>query len=524
MKSNIAIASVVVWGTIGCAKLLDMDEGTLYQDAGSGGSTTNDTKTGGTNATGLTALGGASSQGGTKGASASPGGTQAVVGDTTAISGATSTLSGLGGTLPTSGGASTNGGTSSIVAAGGSVGGIPAMGGSAAGGISSGGVVSNGGSGAAAGSAGTTSTSTSSPCPAGSAVSAKSGSCFTCSSTMACNATGETGKLYPLTAVFGTQETCICETSPGYFYSRSQNVTEPCDKDNDGWVRDSAIAVMSDGNQAVKDNMRCTVRMASQVVLHSESGDSTLTLYLTGTAEALQVATTAPDGSTPDAAASDTATAAALPLFESVRNDDDSKLQTPTDPGVPSYGTQHLTDSERNSFTKACVTPTADHNDNSIPDVQEWARLPDQQISGPPITDLRSPYVPLYNRFSYYMELNKGWFEVKSTDANAKTQTGIYHIQERSRAAAAADGLGIIADPSRNSDYWRSCVRKVDSLYSTDTNPTTLDFASVDSTAWVGMLHHSQFKCIQIISEDDQDYAKLDDNGRKNQVYKTKAD
>ena len=425
----------------------------------------------------------------------------------TTITSAQGGITGLGGT-------SAKGGNASSVTAAGSSG----LGG--VGTSSSGGVTATTG-GVSAG--GTTTTSTSNACPAGSAVSVKTGTCFTCSFTTPCGATGESGKVYPLTAVLGPQETCICETNQDFFYSTSTNSTEPCDKDQDGWVRDSAIGAMNDINQAVKDNMRCTVRMASQVVLHSESGDDALTLYfITDTAGALQVTTTAPGTSTPDAAASDTATAAALPLYESVRNDDDSKLQSPTDPGVPAYGTQHLTDSERNSLTKACVTLKGDHNDNSIPDVQEWARLPDQQVSGPTITDLRAPYVPLYNRFSYYVELNKGWFEVKGADANAKTETGIYHIQERSRAAAASDGLGIVAASRNGGDpYWRSCTRKVDSLYTTDTtvNPSTLDFASLDDTTWTGMLHHSQFKCIQAVDDSDP-VTTLTDSGKKSQFYK----
>ena len=510
-----------------------LPEGRCTNPNASGGSSSHDAGTaGGSKASGgASAFGGSMASGGARSTSATTSSGGASATGTSAAGGSSSGVTSAGtssfGNTTTGGtGASAQGGITGLggtSAKGGNASSVTAAGSSGLGGVgtsNSGGVTATTG-GVSAG--GTTTTSTSNACPAGSAVSVKTGTCFTCSFTTPCGATGESGKVYPLTAVLGPQETCICETNQDFFYSTSTNSTEPCDKDQDGWVRDSAIGAMNDINQAVKDNMRCTVRMASQVVLHSESGDDALTLYfITDTAGALQVTTTAPGTSTPDAAASDTATAAALPLYESVRNDDDSKLQSPTDPGVPAYGTQHLTDSERNSLTKACVTLKGDHNDNSIPDVQEWARLPDQQVSGPTITDLRAPYVPLYNRFSYYVELNKGWFEVKSADANAKTETGIYHIQERSRAAAASDGLGIVAASRNGGDpYWRSCTRKVDSLYTTDTtvNPSTLDFASLDDTTWTGMLHHSQFKCIQAVDDSDP-VTTLTDSGKKSQFYK----
>lgn len=355
------------------------------------------------------------------------------------------------------------------------------------------------GSGGTAGMAGTSSAAAgaSNQCPPGSAYRATggTGSCVACSIKCPQMEQGETDE-YVATRSGG----CFCQTDPGYFHPVDGTIAEPCDLDGDGWVRDSALLALTSDDPALKENARCALRRISHVVLRNESGQEKR-YYFTGAETAIHVSAEPPVA----------AQQAYLPLYESVRNDDDSKLRTGGNP-IPLYGTKALTAKTLNSFTKACVKG-GDHNDNLIIDVEEWAKLPDAgQSVGPTVADMRAPFVPMYTRFSYYVELHQGAF----TSANGSS-LGYYTIYERQRAYGEADRIGMRygLEPQTGlltSDFWQYCPRARDLGYSNDYNATTYDFASVsgpgafgtDGLPWQGMMHHSQFKCVQVFNESEQ--------------------
>ena len=336
-----------------------------------------------------------------------------------------------------------------------------------------GGIANVSGSAGSAGLAGSTAVS----CPTGSAQ-LPDGKCKPCG---ACDPSipGLTGKLYPLTSRDGL---CVCETKDGYYFTQAlQSTPELCDADKDGWLRITAKLGIDSDDPAIKDNARCTLRRVEEVKLVNDIGQSKSFYFTTdGTS-----VSTSPGGS--------------LPLYESVANDGGTRS---AEQQLPTYGSgtgaRALTSAELNSLTKACVNAKADHNGNGLYDVAEWEKMV------PPATSSGlGDYLPLYTRFSYFVELHTAWFTGTRSETGATF--GTYTIQERTRAKTS-DGLavGIIADPGPASEYWRQCERKRDSGYSDATAGTTYDFASTSqpSTSWTGMNHHSQFKCVLGVSGD----------------------
>lgn len=296
-----------------------------------------------------------------------------------------------------------------------------------------------------------------------------------------CNQQGEDGA-WPGATVSGR---CICKTKPGYFYTLSGSVgTFPCDADGDGWVRDTAHFSIESSDPAIRANARCDLRTVDRVVLHNDRGQSkTVTL------------------------------AQPLPLYESVRNDDQAYLEMVSPPGVgssdlPLYGpTRTFRAAEVNSLTKACVTDLADFNDNKVPDSEEWGRYPKSQSDIPSSVprDLQAFY-RTYTQLSYFLELHRGWYQ-----PGASGGPGSYHIAERRRGPAGGEGFALVygAEPSGGytSDYWQDCPRGRDVWYG-DGKPTIgMDFtwAGAPDDGWAGMMHHSQFKCVKVV--DDFTYA-----------------
>lgn len=463
---------------------------------------------------GSSASGGASSGGGPDGGPSSSGGSATDAGTKEHESGGTAHLG--GGSTHVSG---TNGGGTTSVTTSGGVGGIVSTG------------TTTGGAG---GSSATCSSGVKDP----------SGNCVAC--TLTCTQSGQTGALYPVTTQSGV---CMCESSPGYFFSAQGAMgTYPCDADGDGWVRDSAKAAIESQDPSVKANSKCTLRVVSEIILRNEN-DETFALY--------------PTNNGVDLTTDINARAGTLPLYESVRNDEQRLLDGNSK--VPQYGSsgRSLKAEEINSLTKACVTATADHNDNGINDVEEWAAPPNSQITVSPQSAGRDPFLNVYTRLSYFTELHNAWFKEgvpsdteTSSDAGAShdagtsaqggspnkptttapsaltgtggasasgaSVTGVYYIEERGRSSST---FGLVNNPAAKDTYWQICSRYRDSFYADGSDAITYDFASISgpkqAATWGGMLHHSQFKCVENISE--ADYAAMSDQQKRTQLYKQSA-
>lgn len=315
--------------------------------------------------------------------------------------------------------------------------------------------------------------------------------------TLACDGIGEDGP-WPERARDGS---CVCKTLPGFFYSLSGSVgTFRCDADGDGWVRDTASFALASADPAIRTNARCALRYVDRFVLHNDRGQARTVLL-------------------PEA----------LPLYETVRNDDQAALDAVTGSGaVPRYGASRgLRAAELNSLTKACVAATADFNDNKVSDVQEWGRPRLSELgfdTGDQVAGVQASVNALaaafatYARYSYFLELHHGWFE----PVGAAT-AGAYHIAEKDRTLAADDnfplryGLEPGSLTEYTSDFWQDCPRSRDGWYADGLPPITLDFASVSAPdrAWKGMTHHSQFKCVQVVH--DSVYLGLKRDGRAQQ-------
>jgi hypothetical protein len=336
--------------------------------------------------------------------------------------------------------------------------------------------------------------------PAQGRVSSPFGGCVTCSNP--CNQEGETGEYHP-TATRSNQ--CVCVTKPGYFRSNAGGIgTYPCDRDGDGWVRDSAKPSIESTDPPISTNARCALRKATSVVLKNDDGDE-LPVYFT-------------QGASPDATVDPTLGGGALPLYESDRNDDPSLLGTKVPDYGASSGTRRLSVQELNSFTKACVNLDADHNDNGQPDIAEWARLPGSQINVTPQGGGRDAFRQLYARFSYFVELHEAWFDETAVDTDGKSRLGRYIIREKYRAPGGNpphnDQFGLAYGQESpggpyTSDFWQFCSRGRDTTYSPALEAVTFDFASVSGPelnpkkpGWRGMMAHSQFKCVHVVTHD----------------------
>ncbi len=287
------------------------------------------------------------------------------------------------------------------------------------------------------------------------------GHCHACP---ACDdaAKGEAG---PYLAELTGEGRCICATAPGYFWREGlfPGVT-PCDADQDGWVRGSARSAIESTSNAVRVNARCTLRVIDRFVLEAEEGGA-------------REIPTVPAGT-------------ALALYETDRNDDQGLVEQAVANGdLPAYGPggRPLLAKEMNTLTKACASGQADFNENGLADVNEW--------HGNTALGAMQPYLRPFVDFAYFVELHRGWYE-----------GGSYHIREKSRLATAPEGERIaIGYPTGTSESWRACSRQRDSDYvvlaAAGKSLQGLDFAraGADGSGWMGMNHHSQFKCIRVV-------------------------
>jgi hypothetical protein len=300
-----------------------------------------------------------------------------------------------------------------------------------------------------------------------------------------CNGPGE-GGVWPALTQAGR---CICRTLPGFFYTVSGSVgTYPCDADADGWTRVSAWYSIASADPALRENARCDLRRVEGFRLHNEQGQ--WKHYTLGEL---------------------------VPLYETIRNDDQARLDQVSPPGagspeVPLYGARYgparaLRAVELNSLTKACAGERADHNDNRLSDISEWGRPPVGQApvsAGAFPAELLHAF-ELYTRYSYFVELHGGWYEAGPGGA-----PGTYHLAEKDRSGSSFPlRYGREASGQVTSDYWKDCPRARDVWYSDAAPAVGLDFASASAArGWSGMTHHSQFKCVRVV--DDATYAATD--------------
>ncbi len=357
--------------------------------------------------------------------------------------------------------------------------------------------------------------------------------CVTCPENFTCNEDGETGDLWPFLSQEGR---CICQTEPGYFYELGSQKATACDADGDGWVRDTARSFVESDDPALSDNARCEVNQIDRFVLENEYQQSMTVKYCL---EGLVPAFSCEQDSDCElgrcnAGTCDCLDADVLPLYESVRNDDQNTLDRSSEFDVPTYDNQagrgrRLRASELNPLTRACVSSSGDINDNGQTDILEFQGLEPENLS-PEEADIIT-----FLHFGYFVELHEGRFE-----RTPGQDFGRYHISEKSRCDA---GFPVKFEDDFDGDYWRSCTRNRDVNFDRlGDNPLIgYDFAQwgcqqgagscplppplTDLTPdgevpahglcdeevtlpptdgiWRGMNHHSLFKCVEITSDND---------------------
>jgi hypothetical protein len=272
---------------------------------------------------------------------------------------------------------------------------------------------------------------------------------------------------------------CVCKTQRGYYYTNLGSV--PCDEDGDGWVAESARPFM------VLPSTDPRRRSASCGELGPDG------LYHVRTVDKFVLETEAGESRTEPISP-------ALELYEADRNDVQALLEQALSSGdgtvapFGSSGRKPLA-KELNSLTKACATATADFNANNAADISEWQG--DTTTTG---------QARILRDFSYFIELHRGWYEAPAISG----QPGTYHVREKKRASSSpTDSIvpmcwsdGATCAASTYGSYWKSCTRKIDTAFTGGQPTGTMDFARylpTTSPAWRGMLHHSQFKCVQVV-------------------------
>lgn len=346
------------------------------------------------------------------------------------------------------------------------------------------------------------------------------GECVTCGMG-SCGNAGETGRVWPFTRTGSNQ--CICETLPGFYMDTSNSfAAEPCDADGDGWVRDAARGFIESNDEALRANARCDLHTADRFVLQNEIGqERVLMLCDDQTLVAADQVNAAGDAVV-------CANPGSIDLYESSRNDDRVTLDAAVNADVPTRGARRPVPAELNPLTKACASSTADMNHNNIADIAE---AHDMSTDGMGLSADEQVFLQL----SYFSELYSSFYRPPAQGA----MHGAYVITERSRCDGVAGGVPLSYDgASAGSDYWRECTRMKPRQADTTTEPG-FDFvgwtchdpageqdcyigpptevrpagmtvehglcnAAVRTEAaslpWRGMLHASQFRCMQVDS------------------------
>ncbi|MBL8936343.1 MAG: hypothetical protein JNM69_17440 [Archangium sp.] len=388
------------------------------------------------------------------------------------------------------------------------------------------------------------------PCPSGQAKEGANGTCSACTTPVSCMGAGYSGRYWP----FRTAGRCICETLDGYFEPGvAAGAATLCDADNDGWVNARADGTDITGNPVLKANARCTIRKVDRIRLVEETGVSAEVHSCTNSMSTVVPPERLADGglaplfdggwpsATPGPSICPTNQVLPIRLLESPRNDRPGEpLTEPNQVPVWGDGGRLMEANELNALTKGCITGVTDLNDNNVDDIREV------QPSGASADD----QVRLQS-FAYYIELYTSYYEASATDL------GVLVIKERSRCDP---GFPLRYDPSavRTADggandeflrldggsrYWRSCERRRDPAYNEAVPAPGFDFAQWTCPAttgtcafrdfpsatqvgptsprttffrdfgrcnlggalpvdmrWRGFGHHSQFKCVEVVS------------------------
>jgi hypothetical protein len=349
-------------------------------------------------------------------------------------------------------------------------------------------------------------------CPSGQGWDISGHQCRACKDNFAipCNGAGETGSVLVTTPMDGA--TCVCETKDGYYLASEGSDARPCDLDQDGWVSDSAQPAIEGQNAVLRANAHCHVRRIARVWFDNDAKKSSFEVG----GDNFNLTLKFPGDPT-------RAIDPGLPLYESARNDGESSTSPPAPYTVNGLG-RALDPKELNSLTRACVNDLDDYNDNSIPDVAEdvgrWATRTGGRIpSSGPLND----YYSVYAQFSYFLELHNGWYEA----ATPARSYAVYHIQERPRTGVGTP-LVPVQYPTGTPATAFQCARHIDSLYQWDPStgmlksPSTIggDFVVFKDAA--GMTHHSQYKCVDIVT--DAAYQGHNEEEDPQLVYVTTAD
>ena len=355
-----------------------------------------------------------------------------------------------------------------------------------------------------------------------------------------CDGEGLTGRIWPYTREQSNQ--CVCETEDGYYFDVSGALLAlPCDADGDGWVRSSAESFVESSEEALSANARCDVKTIDRFRLINEYQQE-LDVFICNENEFVPGYACTDNDDCGDAGRCNNdgicecVIPATLDLYETVRNDDQLELLDANALDVPSYEDtagrgRQLVAGELNPLTRACITANGDYNDNGQADITEWHGI---GIAG---ADARTTAL---TQFAFFMELHEGYHQ-----GIIGSEVGRYVIREKSRCED--DFLlkyNTTIDPGA---YWKSCTRNRDASYDATLDNALIgfDFAQwsctspiedcplppppTDVTAdgevpshglcdagvtlppvdgvWRGMNHHSQFKCVQMVTTlpDDRD-------------------
>ncbi|HKY36568.1 MAG TPA: hypothetical protein VJN18_11550 [Polyangiaceae bacterium] len=307
-----------------------------------------------------------------------------------------------------------------------------------------------------------------------------------------CDSEGETGAVLALHST--DDATCVCETEPGFYLGAQGGAAVACDADGDGWVSDSAQTSIESDNSVIRDNSRCNLRRIGKVLLQNEG-------FQTFVGEDFSAEF-----------------AEGLPLYESARNDG------ATSTSLPEYGGGALDARALNSFTKYCSVE--DLNDNGVSDVSEWSGSPIALGASRPSKAL-AQYYARYTRLAYFAELHNAWYEPA-----VDSEPALYRVVERSRTGVDTQGVPLVypaAAVAGVENDVKSCVRHGDAQFKWSStfdgvsllspNTTGGDFAEFGNAGWDGMNHHSQFKCVQVTTEEKYGEQVLDDELAPEMVF-----
>jgi hypothetical protein len=273
---------------------------------------------------------------------------------------------------------------------------------------------------------------------------------------------------------------CICETRLGFFW-RTGNGADAiaCDEDGDGWISQSAWAATRSPDARLAEQARCDVRRVDRFILRPEQGAN------------IVVSTQAEFG------------APFVPLVETDRNDRQGEFDRSAATDHPPYfnppalGGRQLRVEEVNPLTKFCVDERADFNDDGRPDVAQGQN----SAPGNRLQDAVANAVAA--RLAYFAELHTAAYVAPG----AGQVFGTYVIAERSRmmGGSATDSVAFTPGPS-SGEYWRECHRYQDTAVASVRNgepKAGYDFSQYyDAARREGMVHHSQFKCLDVVRPD----------------------